>query len=124
MAAAVMWEGAGGGKQGPVAVTPPANSAVIAVHSLAHTHPAGDPVARGLMCCLQFGRAVFFALTGFVLVHPARRRPMDALRFWRRRFPLVLAPYAAWTAIYEAVSHGGAGGVTGYLWDLVSGPCW
>lgn len=96
-------------------------SAVIAVHSVAYTHPAGDPVARGLMYCLQFGREVFFALTGFVLVYSARRRPMDALRFWRRRFPLVLAPYAAWTAIYWAVSHGGAGGPAGYLWDLVSG---
>ena len=96
-------------------------SGVIAVHSVAWTHPAGDAVAAGFIYALQFGREVFFALTGFVLVYSGRRRPLPVRRFWRRRFPLVLAPYATWTAIYWGYSHGAAGGLGGYLWDLVSG---
>jgi peptidoglycan/LPS O-acetylase OafA/YrhL len=47
-------------------------SAVIAVHSIDSTQTDASRVAAGTLMVLQFGRAVFFALTGFVLVHSTR----------------------------------------------------
>jgi peptidoglycan/LPS O-acetylase OafA/YrhL len=76
-------------------------SAVIAVHSLDFTQTGASRVAGGALMLLQFGRAVFFALTGFVLVHSTRGRPVAAGPFWRRRFPYVLVPYVVWTVVYD-----------------------
>ena len=75
-------------------------SAVIAVHSIDFTQTDASRVAAGTLMLLQFGRAVFFALTGFVLVHSTRGRTVDARPFWRRRFLYVLVPYAVWTVVY------------------------
>jgi peptidoglycan/LPS O-acetylase OafA/YrhL len=59
------------------------------------------------MMLLQFGREVFLALTGVVLVYAVRDRAVHATAFWRRRFPLVAVPYLAWTLIYWAATPGG-----------------
>ncbi|HKA03924.1 MAG TPA: acyltransferase family protein, partial [Acidimicrobiales bacterium] len=75
-------------------------SAVIAVHSIDFTQPDSSRAAAGALMLLQFGRAVFFALTGFVLVHSTRGRPVGAPAFWRRRVPFVLVPYVVWTVVY------------------------
>jgi peptidoglycan/LPS O-acetylase OafA/YrhL len=75
-------------------------TAVIAVHSLDFTQTNASQLAAGTLMLLQFGRAVFFALTGFVLVHATWERPLDTPSFWRRRFPYVLVPYLAWSVIY------------------------
>jgi len=76
--------------------------AVIGVHAVAFTQP---PASRGWAAVLmlaQFGREVFFALTGFVLVYTAANGPIAARDFWRRRFPAVALPYLTWSAIYTA----------------------
>ena len=75
-------------------------SAVIAVHSIDFTQTGASQVAAGTLMVLQFGRAVFFALTGFVLVYSTRGRTVAVRPFWRRRFPYVLVPYLAWTVVY------------------------
>jgi len=78
--------------------------AVIAVHSVAFTQQPSNQVAAGALMVLQYGREVFFALTGFVLVHTAQQRTATARSFWQRRLPAVAVPYLAWTAIYYLYS--------------------
>jgi peptidoglycan/LPS O-acetylase OafA/YrhL len=75
-------------------------SAVIAVHSIDFTQTGASRVAAGTLMVLQFGRAVFFGLTGFVLVYSTRDRTVAVRPFWRRRFPYVLVPYIVWTVVY------------------------
>ncbi|MDQ6840107.1 MAG: acyltransferase, partial [Actinomycetota bacterium] len=84
-------------------------AAVIVVHSLAFTEEPTDGVAAGVMMMLQFGREVFFALTGFVLVYSCLGKPFRTRTFWRKRFLYVGVPYVAWTVIY-------------YAFTFVSGP--
>lgn len=84
-------------------------SAVIAVHTLAYTEDPGSVTANGAMLLLQFGREVFFCITGFVLVYSTLGKTVDPRSFWRRRFPFVLVPYLAWSMLY-------------YLVDLVIAP--
>jgi peptidoglycan/LPS O-acetylase OafA/YrhL len=79
-------------------------TAVIAVHSLAFTEQPDNRLAAGAMMLLQFGREVFFGLTGFVLVYTAWDRTPKAGKFWLRRISYVAIPYAVWTSIYYAYS--------------------
>jgi peptidoglycan/LPS O-acetylase OafA/YrhL len=96
--------------------------AVIAVHAIAFTELPSNRLAAGALMLLQFGRELFFALMGFVLVYSAQRRYPGARTFWRRRFPLVATPYVVWTLIYRA-----DGALTGHpsghglLSDLLTG---
>lgn len=99
-------------------------TAVIAVHSLAFTQQPANAVAAGFMMLLQFGREVFFAITGFVLVYSALDKTVRPLGFWRRRVPYVAIPYLVWSAIYYGVGVARSGG--GWSWarfghDLVYG---
>jgi peptidoglycan/LPS O-acetylase OafA/YrhL len=73
---------------------------VIGVHSIAFTEQPANQAWAGVLMLLQFGREVFFALTGFVLVYAAGDRPLSARAFWRKRFPLIAVPYLAWSGIY------------------------
>src|SRR5579875_2998996 len=75
-------------------------TAVICVHSLAFTEPPSNQVAAGLMMLLQFGRELFFALSGFVLVYSSLGREVRPVASWRRRVPYVAAPYVVWSLIY------------------------
>jgi peptidoglycan/LPS O-acetylase OafA/YrhL len=71
---------------------------VIAVHAVS-LQPGGIGLANGaVLVVAHVSREVFFLLTAFVLAygHRARRWP----DFWRRRYPLVVIPYLAWTLIY------------------------
>lgn len=68
-------------------------SAVISVHSLAFTEAPDNPVAAGFMMLLQYGREVFFALTGFVLVYSATNRRLQLRSFWSKRILYVAVPY-------------------------------
>jgi peptidoglycan/LPS O-acetylase OafA/YrhL len=79
-------------------------TAVIAVHSLAFTEQPDNRLAAGAMMLLQFGREVFFALTGFVLVYTAWNGTRRVRDFWLRRLSYVAVPYVAWTGIYYAYS--------------------
>lgn len=97
--------------------------AVIAVHSVDFTQSMTSAGAAGLIMVLQFGREVFFALTGFVLVHSAGDRPLPAGPFWRRRVTTVLVPYLAWSGVYElhAVVSYGPRSWSLVGWDLLTG---
>jgi peptidoglycan/LPS O-acetylase OafA/YrhL len=56
------------------------------------------------MMLLQFGREVFFALTGFVLVYTAWNRTGRVRDFQLKRVSYVVLPYLVWTGIYYAYS--------------------
>src|ERR1700757_1006603 len=72
-------------------------SAVIAVHVFAFTEQPDNRAVAGAMMLLQFGRELFFALTGFVLVYSTLGRRFDSRTFWRKRILYVAVPYVAWT---------------------------
>ena len=82
---------------------------VVTVHTITSTQPLDSLPANALLMVLHVNREMFFLLTAFVLAYSARPTPgsQPAVGFWRRRYPLILAPYLAWTLIY---------------WVLLSGP--
>jgi peptidoglycan/LPS O-acetylase OafA/YrhL len=96
-------------------------TAVIAVHAIAFTELPSSAAAGAAMMLLQFGREVFFALSGFVLVYAARSRSWSPLAFWRRRLPFVIVPYLAWTAIYWLCTPGGRPKIGTLGVDLLDG---
>jgi peptidoglycan/LPS O-acetylase OafA/YrhL len=75
---------------------------VVAVHALIFTQPTRSPGANAVLMILHANREVFFFVTAFVLFLSAARRSggEPLLQFWRRRYPVVVAPYLAWTGIY------------------------
>jgi peptidoglycan/LPS O-acetylase OafA/YrhL len=96
---------------------------VIAVHTIAHTEPAGSVPANGFEMLLHFTREAFFALTGFVLLYQClgRPKPLPATTFWRRRLVAVGVPYIAWSIIYTGIqATAGFGTWTGELRHLAS----
>ena len=101
-------------------------AAVIGVHAIAFTEPPASRPWAAVLMLLQFGREVFFALTGFVLVYSARDRTLSARAFWRKRFPVIAIPYLAWSAIYLAFHswslplHARLSWST-VLWDVATG---
>jgi peptidoglycan/LPS O-acetylase OafA/YrhL len=82
---------------------------VVTVHTVSSTQPAASVAAGALLTVLHVNRELFFLVTAFVLAYsaPAAGAPFAAGSFWRRRYPLVIAPYVAWTLIY---------------WFLIAGP--
>jgi peptidoglycan/LPS O-acetylase OafA/YrhL len=98
--------------------------AVIIVHAIAFTELPSNHLAGGALMVLQFGRAVFFTISGFVLVHATRGSTPPAVGFWRRRLFLVGVPYAAWTAVYEvdaALTAHGSLSAAHFGTDLLTG---
>jgi len=95
---------------------------VISVHALA-VGIGGNSTPAGLtQTFLHVTREVFLFLSAFVLSHSMKGRPRPANSFWRRRFPLVLAPYAVWSAVYLVADGSGSsvGGVLArYARDLI-----
>lgn len=75
-------------------------SAVISVHALAFTQSPSNVAAAGAMMLLQFGREVFFSITGFVLVYSTLGKKVETWPFWRRRIPFVAVPYVVWSVVY------------------------
>lgn len=78
-------------------------TAVISVHTVAFTQDPTRVGVNGALMILQFGREIFFSITGFVLVYSTLGRPVEARSLWRRRVPYVIIPYLTWTAVYYAV---------------------
>lgn len=75
---------------------------VIGTHVLLYTAPGSSRAAGALYMLLHVNREVFFFVSAFVLAYStgAARRRFDVVRFWRRRYPLVVVPYLAWTVVY------------------------
>jgi len=100
-------------------------AAVIAVHSLAFTERPDNQVAAGMMMLLQYGREVFFAITGFVLVYSTWGKPLDARSFWGKRVSFVAVPYVVWSGVYYAYGVFGHArlkpSLGGFLADLLDG---
>ncbi len=100
-------------------------AAVIAVHSLAFTEEPDNQVAAGMMMLLQYGREVFFAITGFVLVYSTWGKPLVARSFWRKRISFVAVPYVVWSGVYYAYGVFGHAhlkpSIGAFLADLLDG---
>ena len=100
-------------------------TAVIGVHVLAFTEQPDNRAVAGLMMLLQYGRDVFFALTGFVLMYSALGRPVGSRSRWQRRVGYVAVPYLAWSAVYYAYALLGprhaSPSLTTFGWDLLYG---
>ena len=78
---------------------------VVAVHVILYTAPATSRWAGALLMVLHVNRELFFFVSAFVLAYStgATRRGFAVRRFWLRRYPFVVLPYLAWTAIYWAL---------------------
>jgi peptidoglycan/LPS O-acetylase OafA/YrhL len=73
---------------------------VIGVHATSLLTARSSTAAGMVLTLLHVTRQVFLLLSAFVLVYSCRGSLLTSSTFWRRRYPLVLAPYAVWTAIY------------------------
>lgn len=100
-------------------------AAVISVHSLAFTEQPDNRAAAAAMMLLQFGREIFFSLTGFVLVYSMASKRTSVGRFWAKRVPYIVVPYAMWSGIYYAYAVLGPAhlrpSLSGFGWDLLYG---
>jgi peptidoglycan/LPS O-acetylase OafA/YrhL len=97
---------------------------VIVVHSTSLTDPDGTAATGAVLVVLHVTREVFLFLSAFVLAYSYRSRPATVRTFWRRRYPLVVVPYAVWSAVYlltDGRIASPAHLVTTYLVDLVDG---
>lgn len=81
---------------------------VVATHILVYSAPPEDIAANAVLMFLHVNRELFFFVSAFVLFYATRAgvKRMDAKSFWRRRYPLVVGPYLAWTLIYWPLSSG------------------
>ena len=91
---------------------------VVAVHAVSVTVTAESVAGGAFLSVAHVTRSVFIGLSGFVLAYRAGPEPMRARAFWRRRYPLVVAPYVAWTAIY-VVADGSWGTPLGLIGRFV-----
>ncbi|MGC8487528.1 MAG: acyltransferase [Clostridia bacterium] len=79
--------------------------AVVAVHAVRFGAGSAAPVAEGLVqLWLQFGREVFMAVTGFVLVYAYGYKRPRWLNFYQKRFQNTGVPYLIWLGFFLALS--------------------
>ncbi|MGW5522806.1 acyltransferase [Gordonia sp. NPDC003950] len=65
------------------------------------TVTAPTSVAAGAVeLFLRYTRYGFFTLTGFVLTYQYRKRELQTIPFWRRRFKLIGLPFLTWSLFY------------------------
>jgi peptidoglycan/LPS O-acetylase OafA/YrhL len=76
---------------------------VVAVHTVELILPESRPGGAAVIA-LHTTRELFFFLTALVLTYStgAAHRGVGAVPLWRRRYPLILVPYLAWTVLYWA----------------------
>jgi len=81
---------------------------VVATHALIFTQPVQSTGSNAVLMLLHANREIFFFVTAFVLYLSVARRsePEPIVRFWRRRYPLIVVPYLIWTLIYWLQSEG------------------
>jgi peptidoglycan/LPS O-acetylase OafA/YrhL len=96
---------------------------VIAAHATVLTSPVTDATG-GVLIVVHVTRNVFVLLSAFVLGYSFLSRPASPGTFWRRRYPLIVVPYAVWSLIY-ALTGGDLGSprhlVGTYAVDLLDG---
>jgi peptidoglycan/LPS O-acetylase OafA/YrhL len=81
---------------------------VVATHVLIFTQPPESTGSNAALMFLHANREVFFFVSAFVLFYAsgAASTPLSARDFWRRRYPLVVLPYLAWTLVYWLQTSG------------------
>lgn len=105
---------------------------VIGVHAITLVDTSANVAAGTALMVLHTSRAVFLAMMALVLAYNYRdgllvpgRRWASLLRFWRRRYLLVVVPYVAWSAIYVVADgvplHPLSGALRTFAVDLLTG---
>lgn len=105
---------------------------VIAVHAITLVDTTANVAAGTALMVLHTSRAIFLAMMALVLAYNYRdgllrpgQRWSSLLRFWRRRYLLVVVPYVVWSAIYfiaDAVPlHPVTGALRTFAFDLATG---
>jgi peptidoglycan/LPS O-acetylase OafA/YrhL len=98
---------------------------VVAVHTLSTSLETTVPTGA-IITVFHTSRELFFLLTAFVLSYNyADREHINWLRFWRKRYALVVPAYTVWSLIYFLADPGQLDPVTGALLhfggDLLTG---
>lgn len=94
-------------------------AAVVGVHTIGSGSSALSEAGNALLMLGHYTREAFFFLTGLVLSHSLRDRPLVLRRFWPRRVPLVALPYLCWSVVYVWY-----GRWRGSLFGVTPGPLW
>jgi poly(3-hydroxybutyrate) depolymerase/peptidoglycan/LPS O-acetylase OafA/YrhL len=94
---------------------------VVGVHTLALGGGAVTVTLGAVTTLFHTSRELFFLLTALVLTYNyGHRAQVNWLKFWRRRYWLVVPAYVAWTLIYYAFDGPGRGPFPGAVWhDLL-----
>lgn len=94
---------------------------VVAVHTLSLGGGQATVVLGAFITVFHTSRELFFLLTALVLTYNyGHRGQVRWLRFWRRRYWLVVPAYVVWTLIYYAADGRGRGPFPAAVWhDLV-----
>jgi peptidoglycan/LPS O-acetylase OafA/YrhL len=94
---------------------------VVGVHTLAFGGGQVTLALGAVTTVFHTSRELFLLLTALVLTYNyGHRKRLDWLRFWRRRYWLVLPAYVTWSAIYYAADGSGRGPFpSAFLHDLL-----
>ena len=94
---------------------------VVGVHTLAFGGGQVTVVLGAVTTIFHTSRELFFLLTALVLTYNyGHRGQVRWLRFWRRRYWLVVPAYVAWSLIYYAFDGPGRGPFPAAFWhDLL-----
>jgi peptidoglycan/LPS O-acetylase OafA/YrhL len=94
---------------------------VVGVHTLAWGGGQVTVSLGAVSTVFHTSRELFLLLTALVLTYNYGHRPrLNTLRFWRRRYWLVVPAYVTWSAIYYAADGSGRGAFpSAFLHDLL-----
>ena len=94
---------------------------VVGVHTLAFGGGQVTLALGAVTTVFHTSRELFLLLTALVLTYNyGHRKRLNWLRFWRRRYWLVLPAYVTWSAIYYAADGSGRGPFpSAFLHDLL-----
>jgi peptidoglycan/LPS O-acetylase OafA/YrhL len=94
---------------------------VVGVHTLAWGGGQVTVSLGAVSTVFHTSRELFLLLTALVLTYNYGHRPrLKTVRFWRRRFWLVVPAYVTWSAIYYAADGSGRGAFpSAFLHDLL-----
>ncbi len=95
---------------------------VVGVHTLAWGGGQVTLALGAVSTVFHTSRELFLLLTALVLTYNYGHRPrLNTLRFWRRRYWLVVPAYVTWSAIYYAADGNGRGAFpSAFLHDLLN----
>jgi peptidoglycan/LPS O-acetylase OafA/YrhL len=95
---------------------------VVGVHTLAFAGGQVTVVLGAVTTVFHTSRELFIMLTALVLTYNyGHRSRLRTVRFWRRRYWLVLPAYVTWSAIYYAFDGAGRGPFpSAFLHDLLT----